>query len=256
MTPTDSVGDVSNPLLRPRWILLHIGLATLVGTMAFLGFWQMDRRDQKREFNSTVIARTTQPSMPLTRMVTASSTMVDDLEWRPITTSGRYLPEESVTIINRSLDGTAGYSPLSALLLDTGDVVYVNRGFVPLAEPRPPTPEGQVEIRGFIRLTQTRGALGAVDSTDPATTEFHRIDLALIGQRLDRPVLPVYVQLIDETPPRPTTWPSPVGIPDLDEGPHFSYAFQWWFFSLVALAGWIVVARRALKTPDRSPARD
>lgn len=237
---------MSHPLVRPRWILVHVLVLSLAVAMVFLGFWQMDRRDQKRELNATVMERTTIPQVAIDDLLTTTSD-TSEIEWRVVTATGTYLPAEAVTIINRSQDATAGYTPLTPLLLEDGRVVLVNRGFAPLDQSVPPVTTDTVTVLGYLRKTQTRGSLGAIDSTDPSTTEFHRIDVELISQRLSYPTLPMYLQLIEQSPPVEGPWPSPASLPDLDEGPHFSYAVQWWFFSLVAFTGWIVVVRRAIR---------
>lgn len=237
---------MSHPLVRPRWILVHILVTVLVATMVFLGFWQMNRLDQKRTFNATVTERTQVPTIPIQDAL-AESSDVNNLEWRIVTATGRYLPDQEVTIINRSLDAIAGYSPLTPLELQDGTVVFVNRGFVLLNQQIPPMNDAEITVLGFLRKTQTRGTLGAIDSTDPSTTEFHRVDLELISQRIENTSQSMYVQLIEQSPALLSEWPAPAVLPDLDEGPHFSYAMQWWFFSLVALTGWIVVVRRALR---------
>jgi cytochrome oxidase assembly protein ShyY1 len=107
-----------------------------------------------------------------------------------------------------------------------------------------------VTVKGYLRTSQKRTLLSAVDSTDPAATEFHRLDVNLLSQRINKPSLPMYIQLTQETPALTSTWPAPTQLPELTEGSHFSYAMQWWFFSLVSLTGWIVVSRRALQSKN------
>lgn len=214
--------------------------------MVFLGFWQLERRDQKREFNATVVSRTDIPPAPIGDVLTPQANP-DEIEWRVVSATGRFLADDEVTIINRSQDGTAGYSPLTPLLLADGQVVFVNRGFVPLNVTSPQTPSETISVLGYLRKTQKRGSLGAIDSTDASATEFHRVDLSLISRRIEQPSLPMYLQLIEQSPAQTEAWPAPANLPELDEGPHFSYAIQWWFFSLVAVTAWIVVVRRALR---------
>jgi cytochrome oxidase assembly protein ShyY1 len=218
--------------------------------MVFLGFWQLNRLDQKQATNRNVIARTALPPVDIGDLFKSASTSLsfEELQWRVVTAQGTYLADEAVTIINRSQDATAGYSPVTPFLLDNGSVVFVNRGFVPLAQPTPSPTTGSVVLKGYLRTSQTRTLLGAVDSTDPSTVEFHRLDLDLLAQRMDKPTLPMYVQLMEQTPALNPPWPAPTQLPELTEGSHFSYAMQWWFFSLVSLTGWIVVSRRALRT--------
>lgn len=247
---------MSHPLFRPRWILIHLGLASLTATMIFLGFWQLNRLDQKQTTNANVIARTAIAPTAVEEVLASASTQsfgsYDNLEWRVATAKGRFLPSADAIIINRSQDAIAGFSPASAFLLDSGSVVFVNRGFVPLAQSVPPPTPESVSIMGYLRTTQSRTALGAVDSTDPSTIEFHRIDLNLLSQRVQQPSLPMYLQLIEQSPPLTSPWPAPTRLPELTEGSHLSYAVQWWFFSLVSLTGWFVVSRRAIKQRSKA----
>lgn len=206
----------------------------------------MERLNQKRTLNATILERTEIPTAPV-EDVLASDTSPNDVEWRVVSATGRFLADKSVTIINRSQDGTAGFTPLTPLELSNGGVIYVNRGFVPLNQSFAEVPSDVVSVLGYLRPSQKRGSFGAIDSADSSTTEFHRIDLELISRQLTTPSLPMYLQLIEQSPPVKDQWPLPATLPSLDEGPHFSYAMQWWFFSLVAITGWIVVVRRALK---------
>ena len=220
--------------------------------MVFLGFWQLERLEQKQTTNTQVIARTALPAVDVQEILSSTGTTTsgtyEELQWRVVTAKGEYLEERAVTIINRSQDATAGYSPVTPFLLENGTVVFINRGFVPLAQPVPSPSSGPVTIKGYLRTSQKRTFLSAVDSNDPSTTEFHRLDVNLLAKRIDQPSLPMYIQLIEETPAQGSPWPAPTQLPELTEGSHFSYAMQWWFFSLVSLTGWIVVSRRALKS--------
>jgi cytochrome oxidase assembly protein ShyY1 len=222
--------------------------------MVFLGFWQLNRLEQKQNTNTQVIARTALPASDVQEILgpslSTASVAYEDLQWRVVTAKGQYLANDEVTIINRSQDATAGYSPVTPFLLEDGTVVFINRGFVPLAQPVPAPSSGQVTVKGYLRTSQKRTLLSAVDSTDPAATEFHRLDVNLLSQRINKPSLPMYIQLTQETPALTSTWPAPTQLPELTEGSHFSYAMQWWFFSLVSLTGWIVVSRRALQSKN------
>lgn len=237
-------------LFTPKWILVHVGVASLVVLMVNLGFWQLRRLDEKRTFNATVTERTIEPVAKLDAVLT-TPTRATDVQWRRVSVSGTYDSSGAVTVVNRSQDSTAGVDSLVPLKLDDGRLVLVSRGFVPLALAVPPPPSGPVEVTGYLRTTQTRSALGAVDSTDPSATEFQRFDVQLISQRFDGPVVPMWIQLIKESPSPADQWPARVPLPELTEGPHLSYAIQWFFFSMTAVTAWIVVVRRRLKESAR-----
>lgn len=244
-------------LATPRWLLVHALVAGLVVLMVNLAFWQLDRLDSKRAVNAAVAARSSAPVTDLTELLPAGGATDEPLEWRRITAQGTWHPEGAVTVLNRSSEGVAGVHSVVPVRLTDGRWLLVNRGFVPLSETAP-LPSGEVTVAGYARDTERRGTLGATDSTDPATVEFQRLDIALIGARLDGSVVPLWLQLVDQSPRQEADWPAAIPLPESDEGPHLSYAFQWFFFSLVAVAGWAVAARRSLRTADSvdSPERE
>jgi cytochrome oxidase assembly protein ShyY1 len=238
-------------LFTPRWILVHVSVALLMLTMINLGFWQLNRLSDKRDANASITAQMKRPITDL------STTKFDSLgmQWSQVVLKGSYSNENAITIINRSQDGAAGYNSALPFITTNGQVVLVNRGFVPLAMKNPEGPSGTVQILGYVRSPQKRSAVGAIDSSSPDTTEFQRFDLSVIAKATDPALLTSgYVQLIAEIPASQASWPSPVALPMLDEGTHFSYALQWFFFAATALTGWIYVVRKKLREPVSDPA--
>ena len=232
-------------LFTPRWILLHTGVLFLTALMVFLGFWQLDRLEQKRERNAAIEANFGRA------IETATQDMgTKENEWRRVELRGRYVTEHEIKIINRSQDGVAGDNIAVPFETEMHGTFLVNRGFVPLAREAAYTPVDTMSLVGYVRLTQTRGPLGAVDSGDFAVREFQRFDLPRIRASMGIEMnTQFFVQLIKESPSPNPVFPVPVPLPDLDEGSHFSYALQWFFFSSVAFAAWVVVIRRRLTEP-------
>ena len=223
-----------------------MGVALLVLLMVNLAFWQLRRLDEKRTFNATVTQRSSLPVEDMSRIVgTADDLLVDGLEWRRVSLTGTYHFDKAVRVVNRSQNGVAGYDQVVPLLTDKFGWVIVNRGFVPLAEDiaesSPPDPVGVV---GYLRISQVRGVLGSVDSTDVTNKDFQRFDVPLMSKQLTGNTFPMYLQMFKESPHTIVKWPVPAPFPELTEGPHMSYTVQWFFFSAVALAAWVVVVRR------------
>ena len=234
--------------LSPRWILGHLATALLVVLLVNLGLWQLRRLDDRREANDRVTERSTLAP------VAGSADLFDTgdtaaLEWRPVTVTGLYDAANVLVILGRSDGGTAGTHSLVPLRGEDGSVWLVNRGFVPLVAETPAPPEGSVTVTGWLRSTQTRRTLGAIDSTDPGAVEYHRFDVELISRRLEGDVAPMWLQLATEEPRPAGASPAPVPLPPLDEGSHLSYAGQWFRFAAIAAGGWIVVLRRAARNP-------
>jgi cytochrome oxidase assembly protein ShyY1 len=70
------------------------------------------------------------------------------------------------------------------------------------------------------------------------------VDLGRIGAALPYPILPVYVLLQHQEPAQTGGLPEPPPLPPLTNGPHLSYAAQWFGFAAIALIGFVVLLRR------------
>ena len=232
-------------LLSPRWILIHVGVVSLIFFMFNLGFWQLNRLEDKKEFNSVLRANTSTPIQTLDKAVPTPWNKATD-EWVRVSISGTYDSSKAVTIINRSQDGTAGYNSAVPFTSLNNRTILVNRGFVPLVMPTPTIPLGKIQIVGYLRASQSRTGLGPIDSTEAGNTEFQRFDIPLISSNVGGGLEPMFLQLIQESPASNSPWPAIVQLPPLDEGTHFSYALQWFFFCLVAFTAWVVVIRRKI----------
>ena len=213
--------------------------------MLNLGFWQLNRLDEKRKFNSVLSTHSSTPVQSLDEAVPAKWNKATS-EWLRVSVTGSYDFSKAVTIINRSQDGTAGYNSVVPFTSTNNRTILVNRGFVPLVMEAPVAPTGEIEIIGYLRASQSRSALGPIDSTEAGNTEFQRFDIPLISAHVGKTIEPMFLQLITESPAGESQWPAKVALPPLDEGTHMSYALQWFFFCLVAFTAWVVVIRRKI----------
>ena len=213
--------------------------------MLNLGFWQLSRLDEKRNFNSVLSTHSSTPVQSLDVAVPAKWNKATS-EWLRVSVTGSYDFSKAVTIINRSQDGTAGYNSVVPFTSTNNRTILVNRGFVPLVMEAPVAPTEEIEIIGYLRASQSRSALGPIDSTEAGNTEFQRFDIPLISAHVGKTIEPMFLQLITESPAGESQWPAKVALPPLDEGTHMSYALQWFFFCLVAFTAWVVVIRRKI----------
>ena len=85
-------------------------------------------------------------------------------------------------------------------------------------------------MTGYVR------ANGTGDSTRVTDLSTRAISSDEIGPAIGRTVYGGFVELRSEDPSR-TTELEPVELPELDNGPHFFYGLQWWFFGLLAIFG-------------------
>jgi surfeit locus 1 family protein len=218
--------------------------------MVTLGFWQLRRLDTVRTDNTRVRARLEQPAVDIEQVLppgAGSSPAV----FRRVRASGRYDGVSEILVRNRSLNGAAGSHVLTPLRLSDGRAVVVDRGWVPLSptaeeegQSRPPVLE-PVAIEGVLFPSERKGVFGPSIPPSGRLTTMPRIDLPRIAKQLEYPVLPLYVRLQSQAPPQRGRLPVPPGLPDLSEGPHLSYAIQWFLFAAVALATYLALLRRA-----------
>ena len=256
--------------LRPRWILSHLFVLALVAAMVTAGFWQISRLQDKRDRNDRVAARTALAPVDVQGLAEPGSfDTVSDLEFRRVTATGRYLPADEVLVRSRSLEGAPGSWVLTPLLLADGTAVVVNRGWISNPGELHAVPEasaaptGPVEVAGLVRLTETRGRFGPQDPAEGTLTDLARADVARLDQQVAQDLLPFFVQLLEQSPEIDLTRdPEPVPAPTLDEGPHLSYAVQWFIFTTVAVVGYPLILRRRARElevegePDREPDDD
>jgi surfeit locus 1 family protein len=81
-------------------------------------------------------------------------------------------------------------------------------------------------------------------------TTWRRLEAGALRQRLPYPILPIYIlQTPDSSLPR---FPRRIDAPAVDEGPHLSYAIQWFLFAGLAAAFAVLVVGR---TGDRATGR-
>ena len=239
-------------LFRPRWLLFHLLVVGGIVLLMNLGFWQLDRLSQRKAFNSEVIERSEQAPVELSSILgdlAAGRLDPAGAEWRRVTVRGTYVADQVIQY-NNFQNGRAGNDVLTAMVVDTDDTVIVNRGFVPLGVDLPPAPGDDVDVLGYIRPSEVRGRGELTDTSDGGTgalTETRRIDIPRLSAQFPGEVAPVYVQLIDAKPPPTVGEPEPVVLPELDNGPHLSYAIQWFIFSVCVVVGWVLAVRRSLR---------
>jgi len=233
-------------LLSPKWLAFHLLVVLGIVTMLNLGFWQLRRLDERQERNTAVSGRVDLPPAPLDAVLVPGADL-QDLRWRPVTANGRYLSDEQFVVVNRSQRGAAGEIVVTPLELPDGRVLLVSRGFVPLGRPVPDAPAGDVHITGRLQPSQRRSTGGLSDAPTGDLTEAQRVDIDRLAPQLPGDVVPMYVELTSSDPAEATPYPEPLTLPELDDGPHLSYAVQWFIFTVAVAGGWVLAVRKSLR---------
>jgi surfeit locus 1 family protein len=208
---------------------------------ARLGVWQLSRLHQRQAANVAAVAARAAPPVVLT----ADASRTDTLPGHRVTATGRYDDGRDIVIRGDALDGVPGVRIVTPLLLGpSGPAVLVDRGFLPapdavtvdlagMAEP------GEQTVRG-VALAIGPGPGESV--TQGGRTTWRRLDLGALRSRLPYPILPIYLkQTPDSLLPR---FPRRLEPPPIDEGPHLSYAIQWFLFATLAVGFAVLVVGR------------
>lgn len=244
--------------LKPKWILSHVFVLAMVVAMINLGIWQVHRLQDKRDRNARVEARQAEPVAEATDLAEPGAYEdADALEFRRATATGTYLADDEVLVRGRSLDGAPGSWVLTPLDVGDGTAVLVNRGWIQnngefeSVPERFAAPSGTVTVEGLVRTTETKGIYGATDPKTGRLDNLARADVARIDQQVDADLLPFTLQLQEQAPAVGASDPNPVPAPALDEGPHLSYALQWFTFTLMTIVVYALILRRRAREIEK-----
>lgn len=225
--------DLIRALFSRRWwwvTLLVIGVMLI---LARLGFWQLDRLQERRAENVQKAAVLASEVLDLNTAVLPPNLAA--LESRQATAVGEFDLDNQLTLKVQNWQSRAGVHLITPLLLDGGETaVLVDRGWIPDAENTPENIRkydlpGMQTIAGYVALSQTlSGDRGSVP--DVAQAEWYRVDIAAIAPQMPYALLPVYMLQAPQ---------GNINLPyreapeiDLSEGNHMSYALQWFIFTL------------------------
>ncbi len=242
-----------------RSVAVMVVAAAIGAVCVRLGIWQLDRLEQRRAVNAAIVAGLAgAPLSPAAISALSSTVDTRQLMWRPIRLAGVYDPANEVLLYGRPLEGRAGDHVLTPLVLDDGSAVVIDRGWVPFdpaaAVPLRGTaapPTGRIVVDGVIMPPEDPG--GDAEVRDGRVVRLGRVDLSRLASQLPYEVAPVAVLLRSQEPGQLAALPRVVAPPVPDEGPHLSYAFQWFTFAAVAVIGGVVLVRRGDAVRRRAP---
>ena len=235
--------------LRPRWLLAHFVVLAIAVTFVNLGQWQLRKLDERREDNQRIAANMTGEPQPLDATLERYGNDPDSLRYRRVVVEGTYRPAEEVLLTPRSNGRRPGHHVVTPLELDGGQAVLVDRGWVPFEDDEPPIedaapPEQRVTVEGILIPTAEAARAGAADGGDRITF-LSTVDVDRLQPQVGVTLLPVSILLREQQPP-PHDLPLPGVPPEQSEGPHQSYAWQWFSFTAIGLIGYPLLLRRSL----------
>jgi surfeit locus 1 family protein len=226
-----------------RWTF-QPGVVPTLATLALfplllaLGFWQLERADQKQQMFDAYVARTGLSPIDLNQEISLREAG-DAMLWRQCVVSGHYTGGEVFLLDNQVLKGVPGYFVFTPFVIDGTDTwIMVNRGWVPAGNyrdelPEVLTPEGSVVVNGAIHpfpaATMLLGGETA-EQVGPGISRMQTMDPGVLEDTLNHKLLPYVILLAASSPTGYVReWP----VPGSGMERHMGYAFQW--FALAAV---------------------
>lgn len=233
-------------VFRPA-LLPSLAALLLLSLLLWLGFWQLERAEQKQALQTAFAAQITQPYAPLDEVDVSDPAS----RYRKVIVTGQFDRTHQILMDNQVSNGQVGYHVYTPLLLTaSGPAVLVNRGWVPMDTARQPLPEISapavpVTVRGRLAQPANPGLLlsNPLQAEAPWPQAVQHIDYAELAEVLGYPLLPAVI-LLD--PPLAfgyrRDWQPDFG----GFGPerHHGYAVQWFTLAAALLVIYIAVNTR------------
>lgn len=231
-----------------QWVALLIGVI-VSATCIRLGFWQLDRRVDRRAYNDTVHARTAAPPVPLSKLGLPS----DSLQYQRVLVRGRWDYDHEIALTGRSHNGSPGVHIITPIIPNgIESAVLVNRGWVYAPDAAVIDfdrwrVEDSTAFIAYVEFFPPPGERDARSTRSPRS--WHRLDTVAIARNLPYSIEPYYLVALPDSGMVPAAdRPARLDIPAIGAGPHLAYAFQWFAFATIALVGSVILIWRDRRT--------
>lgn len=203
------------------WIPLVLAVIVAVGCVR-LGLWQLDRLDQRQERNAAIEAGFKAPPIPAESTAASPDSA---LRFRRVLASGRWNYGREAAVPGRTRNGSPGVHIVTPMTLSDGSTeILVNRGWVYSPDAR------SVDLAQWHE--GDRGTLVGYADRPPPSLRAANDELYVVA-------------LSDTNSPQEANRPARLSPPPFDdEGPHLTYAVQWFSFAAIALIGTPLVVLR------------
>ncbi|GMR08447.1 MAG: hypothetical protein BMS9Abin26_1452 [Gammaproteobacteria bacterium] len=239
-------------LFRPRLIPTIVTLI-LLPVLLRLGFWQLQRAEEKVHVLETYEQRRQSPELDINDLADINDPGdVADMQHYPVKATGIYAVKQHLLLDNRVHNGRVGYQVITPLLLAGKErALLVNRGWIPMGNNRedlPDVPTGTAELllHGVARLPSipvfevSREA--AYEPGWPKVVQY--INTGELAGILGYPVMPFMLLL---NPGEADGFVRDWKLLPMPPEKHISYAWQWFGLSAGLLIIFFVVNIRRMK---------
>lgn len=238
--------------------LLIPGLFTALAFVCLvgLGVWQLERLHEKEVLLARIAERLDHAPVALPVEAEWAALSPSDYDYRKVTLNGQFMHERETHLFSfiaagERGDTIPGYLVFTPLVLDTGAIVIINRGFVPEALKDKTVRAdglvaGVVSVTGLMRAPEKRGLFTPADNIEK-NIYFTR-DARILADAVKLPRVAPFTLDADQTPVPgglPLGGQTIVSVPNN----HLQYALTWFALALALLGVFIAFARKARTQP-------
>jgi cytochrome oxidase assembly protein ShyY1 len=224
--------------LTRRWFG-YLALAIVFAIVCCaLGVWQLNRRAEARAEIERVDSNYASEPIALTDALGSLDAFDESQKWTPVEITGTYLSDDQVLVRNRPYNGAPGFEVLTPLQLADGSVFIVDRGWLATGSEQdspdvvPAAPSGTVTV-----VARLKAGEPTLPGRSAPAGQIATIQLDDLAERIGEPTYTGAYGLLASESPAPAAAPYPAKKPVRDEGPHLSYALQWFVFALFGFLG-------------------
>jgi len=227
--------QIGNYLFAPK-LIPTLASIVLVPFLASLGFWQLDRADQKREIDNGV--KDAQAKSPLNLNQFKGNYFSKEI-YRTASITGQYDNQHQFLLDNRTHQGKAGYHVLTPFLIDgTNKTIIINRGWIGYQGTRDNIPDISIDenTRNIMGVMKQQGRAIVLNDGSDTNIGYEKqqqlrnskliqsVQLPVLAKQLDSDLLPIIIELekTDKTG-FIREWQPYYGSIDK----HHAYALQW-----------------------------
>ncbi len=195
-----------------------------------LGTWQV----QRLHWKEGLIAQRNAALHAAPVALPATRAAARPLEFHPVRATGDFLNHDELYLNAQSRQGDEGFQIVTPFRLNNGQVLLVNRGFVPTDRKAPATRQageisGPTAVTGLVRLPEGPGWF--TPANDAAHNSWFFIDIPAMAKATGLAhVLPFYIDA--DATPNPGGWPKGGQTITTLPNHHLQYAITW--YSLAA----------------------
>lgn len=244
--------QIGNRLFKPGLIPTIVTLLVLP-VLLKLGFWQLDRAEEKRELIALFKQQNEQGPISINDKLKLDL----KLNYREAKVSGNYDSGKQIYIDNKIYQGKLGVYAVTPFKLKNSEFsILVNRGWVPMAQDRNSLPDIKTDtdllnLAGKIKIVENKPfTLGdKFQSNDGWPALIQWLNIKDIEQKSQLKLLP-YIFLLDDKDKSGYVreWKPVVMLPEKS----ISYAVQWFSLALALIIIYIVVNLKKINSESEN----